>query len=326
MIDCIQELHARNKFHRDIKPQNFLLNGPQIVVSDLGLTTEIGSNTAFTRSSAWWGTHGYIPPEFLNGGFKNADASGDIFMLGKTIYVLLTGRDPLYIMGDDVAPPLLHIIDRCCNVSKDLRYQTLSHLKQSLVAAYDVLLARAGGFGRVKQILSAIEERLEQESKYRSSEVSAFIEQLAILEERDQIRICRELSTRFFSIIGQQPLATTLPGFIAIYEKLVESREYGYEYAETIAINMRAIFERETAPPGERARALDLAIRAAYYQNRFAAMDTCRSMITSINDEALGFHVAPILVRNRETFVSKIQTSECQSDAVRNALDQIRDG
>lgn len=62
MIDCVQELHSRNKFHRDIKPANFLLDGRRIVVSDFGLATEIGSNTAFTRSSMWWGTHGYIPP------------------------------------------------------------------------------------------------------------------------------------------------------------------------------------------------------------------------------------------------------------------------
>lgn len=45
MIDCVQELHSRNEFHRDIKPQNFLLEGDQIVVSDFGLTTEVGSDT-----------------------------------------------------------------------------------------------------------------------------------------------------------------------------------------------------------------------------------------------------------------------------------------
>ena len=54
------------------------------------ISTEIGSETGFTRSSAYWGTHGYIPPEFLTGGFKHADAPGDVFMLGKTFYVLLS--------------------------------------------------------------------------------------------------------------------------------------------------------------------------------------------------------------------------------------------
>jgi serine/threonine protein kinase len=156
MIDCVQELHSRNQFHRDIKPQNFLLENDQIVVSDFGLTTEVGSQTAFTRSSMYWGTHGYIPPEFFSGGFKYADAPGDIFMLGKTMYVLLTGREPMYLVADDIPPPIFHIIERCCSLTKANRYQTLAELKQSLVAAYDVLLGRAGGLGKVKQLLSAL--------------------------------------------------------------------------------------------------------------------------------------------------------------------------
>jgi len=175
MIECVQQLHARDEFHRDIKPQNFLVDGDDVVVSDFGLTTEIGSDTAFTRSSAYWGTHGYIPPEFLAGGFKHADAPGDIFMLGKTIYALLTERDPLYLVGDDIPPPIFHVIERCCAISKEHRYQSLAELKQSIVAAYDVVLGRAGGLGQVKQLLSAITDRLEQKAKYRSEEVLEFV-------------------------------------------------------------------------------------------------------------------------------------------------------
>jgi eukaryotic-like serine/threonine-protein kinase len=327
MIDCIRELHAKNIFHRDIKAQNFLVDGDRIVVSDFGLTTEIGSNTAFTRSSAWWGTHGHIPPEFMHaGGFKRADAPGDIFMLGKTLYSLLTDRDPLYIVGDGVPPPLLYIIERCCSVAKDGRYQTLSQLKQSLVAAYDVLLDRAGGLGKVRQLLSAIEDRLEQEAKYRSADVVKFLEQLGLLEEGDQGAICRDLSPRFFSIVGQQPFAGSLAGFLRIYEKMVAGQNYSWSFAETIAANMRAIFDRDTVPPGDRARALQLAIRAASYMNRFAAMDICTSMVTSIEEESLGFHVAAVLIENRETFISRIEVSACQCEAIRSAVRQIRQG
>jgi serine/threonine protein kinase len=324
MIDCVQELHSRNKFHRDIKPQNFLLNGDEIVVSDFGLTTEIGSETAFTRSSIWWGTHGYIPPEFLNGGFKHADAAGDIFMLGKTIYVLLTGRDPLYLVADDVSPPLFHIIQRCCSTSKSNRYQTLAELKQSLVAAYDVLLGRAGGIGKVKQLLTAIEDRLKQSQQYNMEECVEFIEQLALLDDDTQIRVCTDLSSRFFSILGQPPLAGWISGFLTIYEKLVEKQDYGWNYAETIADNMHTIFAAQAVPLVERAHALDLAIRAATYMNRFAAMDTCRSMISSVRDDALGFQVASVLLKNRDTFISGIESSECHSDAIANALRQIQ--
>jgi serine/threonine protein kinase len=324
LIDCLQELHSRSEFHRDIKPQNFLREGSRIVVSDFGLTTELGSGTAFTRSSVWWGTHGYIPPEFLNGGFKHADAAGDIFMVGKTIYVLLSSREPMYLVSDGIPPPLFHIIERCCNVSKDNRYQTLADLKQSLSAAYDVLLGRAGALGKVRQVLSAIEDCLKQDQKYDAQEVSQFTEHLALLEESDQIEVCRELSGRFFSIIGQKPLAGRLPAFLAIYEKLVERQDYGWGYAETIASNMRNIFRTEDAPTGEKAHALDLAIRAAIYMNRFAAMDMCRSMVTSIRDEMLGLSIASVLLKHRDTFIASTEPSECQSSSVRAALRQIQ--
>jgi serine/threonine protein kinase len=99
MIECVEALHARNVYHRDIKPQNFLIDGSSIRISDLGLSTEVGSDTAMTRSSVFWGTHGFMPPEFIEDrGFKNASAAADIFMLGKSIYALLTGRDPTYLI------------------------------------------------------------------------------------------------------------------------------------------------------------------------------------------------------------------------------------
>ncbi|MBP5998333.1 MAG: protein kinase [Azonexus sp.] len=324
MIDCIQELHSRNEFHRDIKPQNFLLDGDQIVVSDFGLTTEIGSETGFTRSSVYWGTHGYIPPEFLTGGFKHADAAGDIFMLGKTIYVLLSQRDPTYLLGDGLPPPIFHIIERCCSIPKAQRYQSLAELRQSIVAAFDILLGRVGGVGKVKQLLSAINDRLEQSNKYTTQEVSEFVEQLALLDEQEQIKICFELTAEFFAVIRQGPVIASLRVFLAVYEKLVESQGYSWSFAETIAKNMKTIFSGDDVPLPQKSLALDLAIRASIYMNRFAAMGTCREMITSINDETLGLQVVGLITKYQDTFVGGIEPSECNSDSIANALHAFR--
>ncbi len=132
------------------------------------------------------------------------------------------------------------------------------------------------------------------------------------------------MSKPLFSVLGQEPLAPSLPQFLAVYERLVEAKDYGWSYAETIADNMQAIFKHEHIPPADRAYALDLAIRAAYYMNRFAAMATCRSMITTIEDETLGFHIAEVLLKHRETFIADIEVSECRTDAIRNALRKIK--
>ncbi len=324
LIDCLQELHSRNEYHRDIKPQNFLLDTNNIVVSDLGLSTELGSQTAFTRSSMYWGTHGYIPPEFLNGGFKCADAKGDIFMLGKTIYSVLSGREPIYLVEDGLPQPLFHIVERCCRVQKDQRYETLSELKQSVVAAFDVLLDRGGQLGNVKHTLSAINERLEEEGKYASSEVSRFIEQLALLEAPDQIRICLEMPRRFFAVMKQEPVADSLRTFLCSYQLLVESKDYPWSYAERIALNMKVLFSGGAVSNSNKAFALELGIRAAVYMNRFAAMDTCKEMVKGIEDESLGLEISTIILRNRETFIQDIEVSECPCQAVRRALAQVQ--
>lgn len=320
MIDGLHELHSRGHYHRDIKPQNFLLDGSTVVVSDFGLSTEIGSETAFTRSSAFWGSHGYIPPEFLSGGFKNADATGDIFMLGKTIYAIATGRDPLYIMQGELPAPIFHVIDRCCSINKQQRYQCLADVRQSVVAAFDVILNRGGGLGRAKQLLSSIEDRLAREQRYDPLQIRDFIEQLALLNDPEKIRIATELPTQFFTILAQAPVQEFADEFLASYEVMVEEQTYGWSYAETIANNMKFIVSSPDAQPSIKGRALDLAIRAAIYMNRYAAMDTCIELIRSVHEEPLGSIVAALINKHRGSFVDGIELVSCRNESIVRAI------
>jgi len=325
MIDCIAELHANDVLHRDIKPQNFLLDGDSLVVSDFGLGVEPDSKTRFTSTTAIWGTEGFIPPEFRGGKFKEPLPSGDVYMLGKSFYTLLTGQTPLYLMEDEVHPALFHVIERACELDHDRRYQNLAELKQALHSAYNVILGRGGHLGEVHQLLSTIKDKLENDRKYDSSEVRKFVSELALADEDDQIRICTELERPFFAIWANEKLEPELPSFLKTYRKMVESGQYGFAFAETIASNMKAIFKSADISDRTRAKALELAIDAAERMNRFAAMDTCISMITSVSDDELGIHVATVIQKAQSSFIASIEASQCKCDSVRNAISNLED-
>jgi serine/threonine protein kinase len=104
--------HNQGMVHRDIKPDNLMLNTEGIVkVADLGLVKlpsgdlpqqagvlpptddDSEGKTELTRVGAAMGTPAYMPPEQARNSAA-VDQRADIYSLGCTLYVLITGRPP----------------------------------------------------------------------------------------------------------------------------------------------------------------------------------------------------------------------------------------
>ena len=107
--------HGRRVIHRDVKPDNILLAPDgQAKLTDLGLAKDFEADMRLTRASAGLGTPNFMAPEQFRDA-KNADPRCDIYSLGATLYMALTGELPFRARGvmgvlkkkldNDLVPP-----------------------------------------------------------------------------------------------------------------------------------------------------------------------------------------------------------------------------
>jgi serine/threonine-protein kinase len=110
--------HGHGLVHRDVKPQNVLLNGDgRAKVTDFGIARSLDVDHGTTQTGTILGTSNYIAPEQASG--QPVDAHTDVYSLGIVLYEMLTGELPF--PGESfVAIAMKHIQEPSPNVL-DLR-------------------------------------------------------------------------------------------------------------------------------------------------------------------------------------------------------------
>ncbi|SFD81725.1 serine/threonine protein kinase [Lentibacillus persicus] len=92
IASAIGHAHANDIIHRDIKPQNILIdNDGQVKVTDFGIAMAL-SATQLTQTNSILGSVHYLSPEQARGG--TATKISDIYSLGIVLFELLTGEMP----------------------------------------------------------------------------------------------------------------------------------------------------------------------------------------------------------------------------------------
>lgn len=151
---ALEYAHAKGVVHRDIKPDNILVDRQnQGIVSDFGIA-KVADQTRMTAAGTFMGTARYVSPEQAMG--HEIDGRSDIYSLGITLYEMVTGTVPfdseawmtvLYqhihqapeppeVIHKDIDRDLQNVILKTLEKKPENRFQSARHVHMALANIY----------------------------------------------------------------------------------------------------------------------------------------------------------------------------------------------
>jgi serine/threonine protein kinase len=140
----IQAAHEEGVIHRDIKPQNLLVDRNGVCkVTDFGIA-QVVQETRMTMTGTVMGTIGFMAPE-QHESAKHADERADVYSIAATLYTLVKGETATHLfMADDrdfdgLPDPIAEVIRKGSQYRREARYGTVAEMTKALRSSIDQL-------------------------------------------------------------------------------------------------------------------------------------------------------------------------------------------
>jgi len=151
VAEALAYAHSLGVVHRDVKPENILLQAGHALVADFGiaLAVEQAGESRMTRTGISLGTPQYMSPEQA-AGHRGVDARADVYALGAVLYEMLVGEPP--ITGPTPQTTLARVVTERPRPLATLRAAVPAHVNRAVMTALAKLPAtglrpRADGGG-----------------------------------------------------------------------------------------------------------------------------------------------------------------------------------
>jgi serine/threonine protein kinase len=133
IVEGLDTAYKQGVVHRDIKPQNILVNGKDVVkIVDFGLARSRETVT-LTQSNVFMGTAYYISPEQAESG-RSADTRSDLYSVATVLFEMLTGNPPFEgeTAVDIVIKHMNEKVPSICRIRPDLPMEMDTFMQKAM--------------------------------------------------------------------------------------------------------------------------------------------------------------------------------------------------